>query len=68
LTSLKSALMDCGEPEVPANGEVTLTTTASSIEARYNCQFGYEMFGNEIRNCYGRNWEGDQPICKFINR
>ena len=58
--------MDCGEPEVPANGEVELTTTPMSIEARYNCLFGYEMVGNQLRNCYGRFWDGEQPICNLI--
>lgn len=59
------AVSDCGEPEIPAFGEVTITTSSSYQEARYNCRSGYELQGKDVRTCYGRDWEGEQPICKI---
>lgn len=58
------ALADCGEPEIPAFGEVAITTGSSSQEARYHCRYGYELQGSEIRTCKGRTWSNEQPICK----
>ncbi|KAK4018928.1 hypothetical protein OUZ56_000963 [Daphnia magna] len=59
-------LADCGEPEIPAFGEVTITTSSLYQEARYNCRAGYELQGTNLRTCYGRDWNGEQPICVEI--
>ncbi|XP_057370604.1 uncharacterized protein LOC130691648 isoform X2 [Daphnia carinata] len=59
-------LADCGEPEIPAFGEVTITTASLYQEARYNCRVGYELQGTNLRTCYGRDWAGEQPICVEI--
>lgn len=62
-----TALADCGEPEIPAFGEVTITTSSLYQEARYNCRAGYELQGTNLRTCYGRDWNGEQPICNSMN-
>jgi len=56
-------LADCGEPEVPANGRVTITNSTNYQEARYECDPGYDISGISIRQCYGRKWNGYQPLC-----
>lgn len=61
-----SALNDCGEPEIPANGEVSIKSQTNYQEAEYNCRYGYELKGERVRTCYGRVWSGDQPTCNLL--
>ena len=56
-------LSDCGEPEIPADGQVTITNSTRYQEARYECSPGYELSGMSIRRCSGRKWNGFQPLC-----
>lgn len=60
-----TALADCGEPEIPAFGNVAINTGSTNQEAKYHCNNGYELQGSDVRRCYGRNWDGEQPICKL---
>ena len=64
----QSALAFCGEPEIPAFGEVTITTVSDYQLATYNCRNGYELQGNSNTSiCRGRSWEGEQPLCITYN-
>lgn len=63
LVGRRKVLSDCGEPEIPANGEVTITTQSTYQEANYTCRYGYELRGQQTRTCYGRSWNGNQPTC-----
>ena len=61
---LWSALSDCGEPEIPANGQVYLNNQNNYLEANFTCRDGYELKGEGVRMCTGRTWSGNQPTCK----
>ena len=55
---------ECGDPEVPANGQVTIQQYESYHVARYSCNEGFHLsVNNPQRLCYGRQWVGIQPTC-----
>lgn len=56
-------LNDCGEPEIPAHGNATITTNSMDLVVTYACEYGYELRGNTQRTCRGRSWDGQQATC-----
>ncbi|CAL4133700.1 unnamed protein product [Meganyctiphanes norvegica] len=56
--------VDCGEPEVPENGNVESDHTDLNASALYYCNQGYQIYGNDTRVCSGDGkWSGDFPQC-----
>lgn len=58
---------DCGNIQMPANGSVSLVggTTFGQF-AKYQCETGFNLIGNETRKCeaFG-NWTGEPPSCEI---
>lgn len=55
----------CGPPAVPLNAKVQTVSDGSSIlEAKYECDSGYELFGPSSIKCDVRTgWEKELPFC-----
>lgn len=55
----------CGQPAVPLNAKVqTISGDAGIIEAKYDCDSGYELFGPKSIKCDQRTgWERELPFC-----
>lgn len=48
----------------PQNGAVDQDGNLPGDTARYTCNSGYNISGNEIRICLeDGNWSGDEPVC-----
>ena len=55
--------LECGEPEVPAHGLVSIRTHEGVQIASYSCQDGYQLQGLTDRSCDGTGWSGKEPVC-----
>lgn len=54
----------CGPPAVPVNAKVQTKTSDGLIEARYDCDSGYELFGPATIRCDPhKGWEKELPFC-----
>jgi Sushi repeat (SCR repeat) len=55
----------CGPPAIPANSRVTTKTTDYGIgEAKYECDTGYELFGQDTVRCDAKKgWDKEMPFC-----
>ncbi|XP_075158690.1 CUB and Sushi multiple domains furrowed [Haematobia irritans] len=55
----------CGPPAVPLNAKVqTVSDGTSILEAKYECDPGYELFGSSTLKCDSRTgWEKELPFC-----
>lgn len=55
----------CGQPAVPSNAKVkTSQSTNGQVEATYECDSGYELFGPKTTKCDPiKGWEKDVPFC-----
>ena len=65
ITSL-SSVIDCGPPEIPQNGYVTLPSGQTHLDdyVLYSCGTGYTLEGREQRVCQENGlWSGDMPGC-----
>ena len=74
---LSLSVIQCPQLNAPANGNVQMiappgiraTPQDYGAVARYTCNSGYYLDGNQIRNCVGDgtsiagNWDGSQPSC-----
>lgn len=56
---------DCGQPELPVNGQVSLPSTTAGSLATYICNDGHVLVGNRQRTCRSSNgtWSGAIPTC-----
>lgn len=56
---------DCGQLQNPNKGQVDMTQgSAYQAVARYMCNQGYELIGDEERVCRATGtWSGIQPTC-----
>ena len=58
----------CVEGEVPLfinGGTVCYNGTSPGSTAVYHCGEGYEVAGNNTRDCQSNDkWEGELPVCK----
>lgn len=57
----------CGHPAVPPNARVRLSSTSDIVPgtiANYECDEGYELFGDHQRECTLRGeWTLEPPFC-----
>ncbi|KAL9879295.1 CUB and Sushi multiple domains furrowed isoform 1-T5 [Glossina fuscipes fuscipes] len=55
----------CGPPAVPLNAKVqTISNDSGFIEAKYECDAGYELFGPVKIKCDSRTgWDKELPFC-----
>merc|ERR1711872_883089 len=42
---------DCGKPEAPKNGHTDSDVTTLDSSAKYVCNPGYDLIGNDMRKC-----------------
>ena len=63
-------LVDCGDPDPPANGTVTTPTgTEFGHPAIYACDDDFVLSSCEIRTClYTGVWSGIAPTCDPIRK
>jgi len=65
VTYANNYLVDCGDLDSPANGDVSYTTTTEGSVADYSCDEGYDLVGVTQRICQSNNtWSGDVPTCE----
>ncbi|TRY57481.1 hypothetical protein DNTS_014228 [Danionella cerebrum] len=61
-------LAQCEAPPTPENGVVVVTDSALGSLAEYSCKEGYELSGQNIRQCIpGLQWSDDAPRCLPIS-
>ena len=57
--------MDCGNPEIPANGDVRFTNTTEGSVTDYSCDEGYDLNGVTQRVCQRNStWSESVPTCE----
>lgn len=59
----------CGHPPIPVNAKVKLSSPklTSGTSATYECDEGYETFGNTVATCSPiGQWIGELPFCGKI--
>ena len=56
--------VNCGQPVSPEHGDIDVRFYTFNSIARYGCEYGYRLNGNETRVCSedGR-WSGSDPVC-----
>lgn len=55
----------CPDLRAPKYGQVQLNSTVYDSKARYYCDHGYLLYGEEYRYCgYKGKWSGSVPTCK----
>ena len=52
-------LLECGNLDNPANGQVTVTGNT----AHYKCNSGHRLKGDVVRICKDKKWTGSTPLC-----
>ena len=56
---------ECPVLDDPANGMVTWTSLTTGGVATYECDPGFELVGDEMRDCQSNSlWSGEAPICR----
>ena len=59
------AVVTCGDPGTPSNGQRQLSGQNFGTEVTYTCDEGYELEGSRRRTCEARGeWSGELPQCK----
>ncbi|XP_015517072.1 sushi, von Willebrand factor type A, EGF and pentraxin domain-containing protein 1 isoform X1 [Neodiprion lecontei] len=64
--NLQGSDLRCSHPAVPVNAKVSLSTETLNpgTLATYNCDAGYELFGQSTLTCSNRGkWQGELPFC-----
>lgn len=57
-------LGDCGDPDIPNNGNKSDTGSLVGDTVMYTCNSGYRLFGDTSRTCQPNGqWTGIQPQC-----
>ena len=60
-------LVDCGNPEIPTAGVLSILNTTAGSSAIYNCFEGYNLIGERERVCLNNGtWSGSVPSCIVI--
>ena len=59
-----SAVVDCDILDDPTNGMVTVSTTTYNSLAKYSCNIGHTLTGDDMRTCLETgSWYGNEPTC-----
>lgn len=59
------AVVDCGDPGVPSNGNTMVTNTVYSSIVNHTCNAGYALNGANQRKCLASgNWLKPLPFCE----
>ncbi|KAF0314296.1 CUB and sushi domain-containing protein 3 [Amphibalanus amphitrite] len=62
------SLIDCGEPEVPADSYVTGYGFHVNSSVEYHCDDGFLLEGEAVRECrLDGTWSGQPPTCRFVD-
>ena len=57
-------IVTCDKLRDPRNGDVDLTGITVGSRAKYSCDRGFELKGNQIRKCQSNGqWSGNEPRC-----
>ena len=63
--SVLFAVVTCGDPGTPSNGQRQLSDQNFGTEVNYTCSEGHELEGSQRRTCQARGeWSGQLPQCK----
>jgi len=58
------AVVDCGDLDPPANGNLSLNVTTFGSQANYTCFVGYIIDGPITRTCTAAgSWSERDPTC-----
>ena len=58
-------IVTCDKLRDPRNGDVDLTGITVGSKARYSCNRGFDLKGDQIRKCQSNGqWSGIEPVCK----
>ena len=56
----------CPDLTAPENGSVTVTGYRTGDTAQYSCDGGFELVGNQTRECMSNSqWSGQIPSCQL---
>ena len=59
------AVVTCGDPGTPSNGQRELSDQNFGTEVVYTCDEGYELEGSQRRICQASGeWSGQLPQCR----
>lgn len=62
---MSAIVVDCGELNLLANGNVDVPSTTYDSVATYTCDDGYTLMGNDKRTCQNSAmWTGSDPSCE----
>lgn len=57
----------CADPLSPLNGRVIVSAKQFGSSVTYECDPGYALYGNEVRNCTAEaEWSGEIPQCQPV--
>jgi len=57
----------CARLRDPANGMVSVSGNDFESKARYRCNPGYLLVGDETRACEANGyWSGQEPVCRCM--
>ena len=58
-------IVTCDKLRDPRNGDVDLTGITVGSRAKYSCDRGFDLKGDQVRKCQSNGqWSGSEPICK----
>ena len=56
----------CPDLTAPENGRVTVNGCRTGDRAEYSCDEGYELVGDQTRECMSNSqWSGQTPSCQI---
>ncbi|XP_052280448.1 sushi, von Willebrand factor type A, EGF and pentraxin domain-containing protein 1-like [Dreissena polymorpha] len=60
------SLKDCGTPNQPANGRMTVNATTYLGTTVFSCNLGYSLIGSQILLCQANGtWNALEPVCQI---
>ena len=63
VTTTYTEPVNCGTPNLPANGQVAYNGTVFESTANYSCDMGFKLIGNVTRVCQADGTWSDSPTC-----
>ncbi|XP_018585768.2 sushi, von Willebrand factor type A, EGF and pentraxin domain-containing protein 1 isoform X1 [Scleropages formosus] len=59
---------ECGPPDSPEHGSMTISDTELGALVHYSCDEGYELEGQTVRQCIsGQQWSDSAPRCMAVS-